>query len=271
MERNEAERPGSEEVGPQITVTGNGPYAVRGGVPVRSSKGELLGDRARYLLCRCGGSANKPFCDGTHAKGFDGTEVADRGAISGRRKSYVGDGITIYDDRSVCSDAGRCTDSLAQVFKMGAEPWIDARGATAEAIATVIRMCPSGALSYASGESQATMPNRSCDTLGKPEAARTPGMAARRTASSQTLAPFGSGSGSVKGSGVCVGPAGGWPRGLGLVGSMTGSAAGSTTCGLRSGMSLPLVQRFWGGVGKSPQPPFTKGGRDVGHCPLLRD
>jgi CDGSH-type Zn-finger protein len=32
-----------------------------------NSRGERLEARPRMALCRCGGSANKPFCDGTHA------------------------------------------------------------------------------------------------------------------------------------------------------------------------------------------------------------
>ncbi|MEP6659138.1 MAG: CDGSH iron-sulfur domain-containing protein [Acidimicrobiales bacterium] len=47
----------------------NGPYLVRGAVVVLDVDGktfELPGEV--IALCRCGGSANKPFCDGTHAK-----------------------------------------------------------------------------------------------------------------------------------------------------------------------------------------------------------
>ena len=133
---------------PSVDVTENGPYKVCG-VPMSDSDGNTFAAPDPAYLCRCGGSSNKPFCDGTHMKnGFDGTEVADHGPQSQRRDTYVGDGVTIYDDRSVCAHAGRCTDGLPSVWKLGQEPWIDPMGASAEEIIAVVKQCPSGALMY---------------------------------------------------------------------------------------------------------------------------
>jgi CDGSH-type Zn-finger protein len=50
---------------PQAGVSG--PIWVRGGIPIESADGTLWEIRNRVTLCRCGQSANKPFCDGTHA------------------------------------------------------------------------------------------------------------------------------------------------------------------------------------------------------------
>ena len=123
-------------------------------MPIKAAGGEEIEAGAACSLCRCGRSANKPFCDGMHAKiDFSGEEVADRGPIARRRVAYQGKGVTIYDDRSVCSHAGHCTDNLASVFKLDAEPWIDPEGAGREAIIEVVGSCPSGALSYAEGDS----------------------------------------------------------------------------------------------------------------------
>ena len=51
---------------PGITASKNGPYLVVGKIPVVSEDGTTYEVRARFALCRCGGSRNKPFCDGTH-------------------------------------------------------------------------------------------------------------------------------------------------------------------------------------------------------------
>jgi len=45
----------------------SGPIWVRGGVKITSADGFVYEQRNRVTLCRCGESANKPFCDGTHA------------------------------------------------------------------------------------------------------------------------------------------------------------------------------------------------------------
>jgi CDGSH-type Zn-finger protein len=68
----------------QIKATENGPYVVEGVERIIDADGNEydVSDRPRVSLCRCGGSTNKPFCDGTHSKlGFDAAEraVADRG------------------------------------------------------------------------------------------------------------------------------------------------------------------------------------------------
>ena len=51
---------------PEIRVQENGPYVLRGRIPVRRSDGQPLEVRNRMSICRCGGSGNKPLCDGTH-------------------------------------------------------------------------------------------------------------------------------------------------------------------------------------------------------------
>ena len=45
-----------------------GPMWVRGGIPIESADGSTYEIRNRVTLCRCGKSANKPFCDGRHLK-----------------------------------------------------------------------------------------------------------------------------------------------------------------------------------------------------------
>jgi CDGSH-type Zn-finger protein len=62
---------------PQSKVSG--PIWLKGGIPVESSDGSTYEVRNRQTLCRCGKSANKPFCDGTHMEvGFkDGDESSE--------------------------------------------------------------------------------------------------------------------------------------------------------------------------------------------------
>ncbi|MFQ5759554.1 MAG: CDGSH iron-sulfur domain-containing protein [Acidiferrobacterales bacterium] len=67
----------------KITVKRNGPYVVQGdNVEVIDWNGNAYQVPNRpFALCRCGGSTNKPFCDGTHSKvGFQAAEAAIPGS-----------------------------------------------------------------------------------------------------------------------------------------------------------------------------------------------
>ncbi|HEY9377938.1 MAG TPA: CDGSH iron-sulfur domain-containing protein [Jiangellaceae bacterium] len=46
----------------------NGPLFVRGRVRIVNRRGEVVGEETRVALCRCGASANKPFCDNSHRR-----------------------------------------------------------------------------------------------------------------------------------------------------------------------------------------------------------
>ena len=67
----------------KISVKQNGPYVVQGdNVEVIDWNGNAYQVLNRpFALCRCGGSTNKPFCDGTHSKvGFQAAEAAIPGS-----------------------------------------------------------------------------------------------------------------------------------------------------------------------------------------------
>ena len=71
-----ARRPGAPETRTEpleVKAAAGGPLLIRGGVRVLDAEGNVLYEGDRAALCRCGGSANKPFCDGTHrTNGFTG-------------------------------------------------------------------------------------------------------------------------------------------------------------------------------------------------------
>ncbi len=132
-----------------ITPTENGPYRLAGATEItRMRDGVAVTIDGTAHLCRCGGSQNKPFCDGTHARnGFTGAKDPDRVPDQLDHVTSADGRITIHDNRGLCAHSARCTDNLASVFRLGTEPWIDAEAATPEEIAAVVAMCPSGALS----------------------------------------------------------------------------------------------------------------------------
>ena len=149
-----------EVIPPQITSLPAGPLLVRGGVPltretaVTSEHGEPLAWRTSdplettdsYALCRCGQSANKPFCDGTHASvGFEGADTADASTYDERATTLGGTGITVRDDRSICVHAGFCGNRVTNIWKQVADT---DDSIVRLAVINEVEKCPSGAITY---------------------------------------------------------------------------------------------------------------------------
>ena len=106
----------------KIIVTENGPYLVSGNIslseekiaddekgdPLKWKKGKEYQCNEPYALCRCGDSNNKPFCDRSHAKGFDGRETASTAKYLGQCGKIEGPGLILTDAESFCSGAKFC-------------------------------------------------------------------------------------------------------------------------------------------------------------------
>jgi CDGSH-type Zn-finger protein len=146
----------SEPDAPGVRATVDGPYVVAAGIPLveraptETEHGEpiawiagaTIDPGSGYALCRCGGSASKPFCDGTHRRnGFDGSGPAGLD----EPREHVGTRITVLDRRTLCVHAGFCGNRLTNVWKMVHDT--DDTRVRAEVVAMIER-CPSGALEY---------------------------------------------------------------------------------------------------------------------------
>jgi len=104
---------------PIIKILKNGPYEVVGevplkkqtvvsgkdGIPVKWENGTALHPADKpYHLCRCGHSANKPYCDGTHhAIKFNGTETANRKNHAETAEVTAGPGLKLRDAEKLCA------------------------------------------------------------------------------------------------------------------------------------------------------------------------
>ena len=66
-----AESTGSEIT--EINLIENGPLMVKGSIEITKTDGSKVQREKNTAFCRCGASADKPFCDGAHRKvGFIG-------------------------------------------------------------------------------------------------------------------------------------------------------------------------------------------------------
>jgi CDGSH-type Zn-finger protein/truncated hemoglobin YjbI len=132
----------------RIQVAHNGPYLVTNPRNLHDWLGQPMPVRPTMALCRCGASAIKPLCDGAHASvGF--SDAKDPNRVPNRRDTYVGQQVTILDNRGTCQHSGYCSDRLATVFRVGEEPFVAPSGGRMDEIIRAVRDCPSGALSYA--------------------------------------------------------------------------------------------------------------------------
>jgi CDGSH-type Zn-finger protein len=116
----------------KITIAENGPYLVEGALPIANQhivvneQGESLGWREgtslprteKCSLCRCGQSAKKPYCDGSHTRaGFDGTETASRAPFAEQAQQTDGPTLVLDDADTLCA-SGRFCDPHGQVWNL---------------------------------------------------------------------------------------------------------------------------------------------------------
>jgi CDGSH-type Zn-finger protein len=52
----------------QFKVFEGGPLEITGNFRVVNASGKIIENEGTVYLCRCGGSSNKPYCDGTHKR-----------------------------------------------------------------------------------------------------------------------------------------------------------------------------------------------------------
>jgi len=107
-----------------IEIMEDGPLIVSGLKNFQNSKGKALSCKDRIALCRCGESANKPYCDGSHTVAkFSGKREIDKSLT--KEKIYEGKEISIHDNRVICCHAVECVEQLSSVFRLEERPWID--------------------------------------------------------------------------------------------------------------------------------------------------
>ncbi|HEY1879074.1 MAG TPA: CDGSH iron-sulfur domain-containing protein [Caulobacteraceae bacterium] len=143
--------------GMKITIVKDGPYQVSGDVPLKRATigadkngesrdwlpGETVEAHGVYELCRCGHSANKPFCDNTHeAIGFDGSETASRAPYDEQAGVMEGPAIALADAEPLCAFARFC-DRDGNVWNTVSAV---APGAQLDAFVSQVGQCPSGRL-----------------------------------------------------------------------------------------------------------------------------
>ncbi|MBV6656278.1 MAG: CDGSH iron-sulfur domain-containing protein [Devosiaceae bacterium] len=140
-----------------ISPKDDGPLLVSNGPGITDAQGVTADAKPVVALCRCGASANKPFCDGSHA-------AASFSSAPGSAKlrntpiDYSGtvDGVpvTISYTPVLCTHAAQCQAKAASVFDPKAKPWVQPDGGKLTEIMDVMAACPSGALRVSVGDQE---------------------------------------------------------------------------------------------------------------------
>ena len=143
-----------------IEIRDKGPYAVHGDIAlvrkkrVTSSEGEAitwattekLATDEGYVLCRCGRSKTKPFCDGTHDyQTFDHDCREEFAPIAETQEILDGGDFRVKIDNSYCVHAKYCFNKTSGIRRLMAET-PDAN-AKSQVMAMTDR-CPSGTFVY---------------------------------------------------------------------------------------------------------------------------
>ncbi len=129
---------------PTIEERENGPLVVKGATRMIGPDGEEIEVKEVMALCRCGGSGNKPFCDGTHKKNGFQSRGGDP-AGKDRVLRYEGETLTVNFNPRVCSHAAECARIAPAAFDSRRRPWIEP-DRDLDGVEKVMRACPSGAL-----------------------------------------------------------------------------------------------------------------------------
>jgi CDGSH-type Zn-finger protein/ferredoxin len=131
---------------PIIDMREDGPFLAKHLPELRDRAGNALEPRPLAPLCRCGGSSNKPYCDGTHRE-IDFKSPPKAAAEKNKVKTYSGDTVDVHYNPLLCCHAAECVRRARGVFDPKQRPWIDPdRGDDTDAIRDAVRACPSGAL-----------------------------------------------------------------------------------------------------------------------------
>lgn len=134
-----------EATDPIIDMREDGPLLAKHLPQLQDRDGSELSPRPLAPLCRCGASANKPYCDGSHRDtGFKTGGPAD--AAEDRVKVYAGQDVTVHYNPLLCSHAAECVRRGGGAFDPSLRPWINPDRADTKSIRDAVQACPSGAL-----------------------------------------------------------------------------------------------------------------------------